>query len=343
MAEDHLDKETSVSVEMTESGIKAGAKSRFVAALDRLAGGVVDMLNAQVEAPAQRRRAKTEGEVKLIEAAAQYGVEVLGADPATAQRAFEKHFRKVVREQENSEGVAKEAFEELKRNPPNDTANADQTPLSDEFLERLEEYSAAATTDDLRKRWGRVLASEVRKPGTFSAKVLRVVDELDSQTALRFEKLAQLRIGRTLPKGLTGTIDFSLKSELVSADLLIDPGSHGQCHFFYEASDAEAGAMKFTQFDGLFGLGLPTQTSSSPNTGDGAFLTAVGSKIGIPCHLLTDAGFALASILEDQQYAALRSYAGYLVENGAIGWARIYVPSGDQFALAAELRKPSHR
>ena len=40
--EDHLDKATSVSLELTESGVKAKAKSRFVAAVDRFGGNLVE-------------------------------------------------------------------------------------------------------------------------------------------------------------------------------------------------------------------------------------------------------------------------------------------------------------
>ncbi len=339
MAGDHLDRETSVSAELTENGIKAGAKSRFVAALDRLAGGVVDVLNAHVEAPAQRRRAKTEGEVKLIEAAAQYGVEVLSADPATAQRAFEKHFRKIVREQENSEGVVREALDDLSQNPPNEQANSDQTPLSEEFLDRIEEYGASATTDELRKRWGRVLAAEIRKPGTFSAKVLRVVDELDSRTAIKFEEFARFRIGKTVPKVLTGTLSFELKNSLVSADLLVDPGVNGQAHILFDKPNGSGGSLKFTEFDGVLGIGLPGHTRSGPDTSDGAPLTSMGTQIAIPCHLLTDVGAAIASILKDEQYSALTSYAQHLVDVDRAEWALIYIPVGKEFRPVAELRK----
>jgi len=152
MKEDHLDKETSVSAEITDKGIKAGAKSRFVAAIDRLGGAVVDMANAHVEGHAERRRAKTEGEVDLIKAATRYGVEQLGADPALAERAFQKHFRKIVREQDNTDAVLREALEDLSANPPDEASSSNQAELSEEFLDRLEDYSATASTNELRKR-----------------------------------------------------------------------------------------------------------------------------------------------------------------------------------------------
>lgn len=340
MAGDHLDRETSVSAEITETGIKAGAKSRFVAALDRFAGGVVDIANAHIEAPAQRRRAKTDGEVKLIEAAAQYGVEVLGADPAVAERAFQKHFRKIVREQENSEAVAHEAIADLSTNPPSEASSADTTPLSEDFLDGIEQYSASASTDELRKRWGRVLAAEVRQPGTFSTKVLRVVDELDGETALRFEEFARNRIGSTVPKVLTGTLNFVTRNSLVAAGLLVEPGINGQGHLFADETDSLGSSIKFTQFSRQLGLAIPASTTAKTDTSDGAALSLLQSRIAIPCHLLTDAGVAISSILEDHQYAALNTYAQHLVDNRKVEWARVLVAAGAHFQVAAELRKP---
>jgi hypothetical protein len=55
MVEDHLDKETSVSVDLTETGVTAKAKSRLVAAIDRLGGNLLEILNAP-----QRRPEKSE-------------------------------------------------------------------------------------------------------------------------------------------------------------------------------------------------------------------------------------------------------------------------------------------
>lgn len=149
MPEDHLDKEISVPAELTDHGVKAGAKSRFLAAIDRLGGAVVDIANAYLEAPAEKKRATTEGEVKLIETAVQYGVERLGSDPKQAKRAFEHHLRKVLKEQENADEVMQAALDDLRNNPPDEASSEDETPLSEEFLDRLEGYSATASAEGL--------------------------------------------------------------------------------------------------------------------------------------------------------------------------------------------------
>jgi Protein of unknown function (DUF2806) len=60
-------------------------------------------------------------------------------------------------------------------------AETGPSELSEEFMTRFETYAEGASTEDLRQRWGRILAREVKKPGTFSLKALRVIDELELQ------------------------------------------------------------------------------------------------------------------------------------------------------------------
>lgn len=40
---DHLSNELSVEASLTESGVKASAKSRFLSAIDRMLGGIMDL------------------------------------------------------------------------------------------------------------------------------------------------------------------------------------------------------------------------------------------------------------------------------------------------------------
>ncbi|WP_216635371.1 DUF2806 domain-containing protein, partial [Paracoccus aminovorans] len=164
MSDDHLSNEIAVAGELTDTGVKASVRSRAISAFDRLVGAAVDVMNAHVEGFAERKRAKNRGEVAMIEQITRYGVEQLGADPDLAQRAVEKHFRKVISQQENIEAVVREAHADLiDGNQDYEDVPGD---IAAEFFDKFEQYSASASTDELRHRWGRVLASEIRKPGT---------------------------------------------------------------------------------------------------------------------------------------------------------------------------------
>jgi hypothetical protein len=203
MSDDHLDKETSVGVELTETGVKAKAKSRLVAAFDRLGGNIFELVNVRMERRISRERSMIAGERKVIEAAIEYGLDRLKKDPEFAQRVAETHFRKIFHQQDNKDAVIVEAIEELRHNPVTEAeAEAGPPELNPEFMDRFERYAEDASTEQLRQKWGRVLTAEIRKPGTFSRKALRVVEELDAETARLFEKLCQSRLDDVLPKSL---------------------------------------------------------------------------------------------------------------------------------------------
>lgn len=334
---DHLDKETSVSVAYTDNSIKAGAKSRFVAAIDRLGGNVVDSANAAIEAYAEKRRAKTKGEVRLIEAITDYGVAQLGADPKTAERAFQRHFRKVLSQQENIDHVLLEAKADLELNPPS-ADDPDQTEeLSEEFMDRFEEYSSTATTEELRQRWGRVLASEVRKPGTFSGKVLRVIDEMDTATAQLFEEVCKSRISNLVIRCVSGALPFQTTASLTTSGLMLEAGM-GQSLGLSEIETSDVG--KIWGFATEFGLiGLPNSVKPKIDYEDAGCLRIEGDKPRIPVYVLTDVGAAIASILPDTQADVFYRYASILKEGVLADWVRLYKPNGaGAYALVSEMQ-----
>lgn len=306
MPEDHLGQETSLSAELTETGVKAAAKSRTVASIDRLIGNIADVGSAWIEGVNARRRAKNEGERKFIEAAARYGLERMRSDDAFANRAFENHYRKVVQQQINKDAVVAEALEDLRQNPPTDEeASSGPETVSEEFLNRFEGYAEGATTDQLRQRWGRILASEIRKPGTFSPKVLRTTDELDAETASLFESLMRYRTGDILIECLMPKLTLNQRLQLVSAGLMVDPGFTGHRQFFgqgvYGSEDAWA-----TSFGSL----LVTFPKSAEIPQDKNKL--IGRLEEGPTYdvlILTDVGEALSAILPSYEEALGLEYA----------------------------------
>ncbi|MCZ7929549.1 DUF2806 domain-containing protein [Agrobacterium sp. FDAARGOS_525] len=334
---DHLDKETSVSVAYTDNSIKAGAKSRFVAAIDRLGGSVVDSANAAIESYAEKRRAKTRGEVRLIEAITDYGVAQLGANPQTAERAFQRHFRKVISQQENIDHVLLEAKADLELNPPA-ADDPDQTQeLSEEFMDRFEEYSSTATTEELRQRWGRVLASEVRKPGTFSGKVLRVIDEMDSNTAHLFEEACKARVDNLIIKCVSGSLPFFTTASFTSSGLMLEAGL-GQSLAMKKIEAPDIGEMWGLATEwGL--IGLSTNLALKNEFDDNACLRLESGTPRIPVYVLTDVGKAIASILPDNQSKVFERYAEILEAERVSDWIRRYKPNGKGgFSLVSETR-----
>jgi Protein of unknown function (DUF2806) len=310
MSDDHLDKETSVSVDLTETGVTAKAKSRFVAAIDRLGGNLAELINVPMERRISRDRAKIIGETQVIEAVVQYGVDRLKHDPEFAQHVAENHFGKIFRQKNNKDAVLMQAVEDMRHDPlTKSEAESGETELDSQFIDRFERYAEDASTEQLRQKWGRVLSAEIRKPGTFSAKVLRIVDEIEPGTALLFEQLCGWRLTNVLPKCLVGELSFGQVASLTSAGLLVEPGM-GQIRSF-RAVSGDKGEAAWIMYLGEYALAFSKDTII-PEVG----LEFIGKDLpaivrdeeknpAMPVYVLTDAGSAVAEILPNQRLKAL--------------------------------------
>ena len=298
---DHLDTETSVSVDLTETGITANAKSRFVAAVDRLGGNLLELANAPLERRIAKQRAISAGEVKLIEAVTAYGIEKLQHDPEFARRAVGQYFDRVFQKQVNKDQVLLEALENLRHDPPSEAASTGgKTELGEEFLNRFEQYAEGASTEQLRQKWGRVLSAEVRAPGTFSVKVLRTVDEIDAETAKSFEDVCELSFANLIPKCLSGKLEFGRQTQLAMAGLLIDPGIAGHIAQYGDGKDSQGNELwLFRAADRA--VSFPKGTPVPPNDPNamGPVIDA-DDRPSIPVYLLTDVGAAIAQIFSRQ-------------------------------------------
>lgn len=306
---DHLSNELSVEVSVTESGVKAAAKSRFAAAVDRLGGNLVDWVNMPVEGANLRNRAKSDGERDFIVAVANYGVQQLGQDPEFARRALETHFGHLARTQENKDAVLAEALEHLSASnemPGDEEQSVPPGDLAPEFLDRFERYAAEASTEELRSRWGRVLAREVQTPGTMSNKAMRIVDELDPKTAQLFERVCgQARVGSALIECLSHDLKLA---ELLSLDDagLINYAGGGIMRSFKRSSEVPPLlSLRFAEW----AVTLRTHTPiPEGKIAEPYAIGAFGDDVSTSVIKLTDAGQAVASILPDCSEEILRRF-----------------------------------
>jgi hypothetical protein len=305
VTDDHLDKEKSISVELTERGLKASSNLRSINAFERLLGNLPELLNVKLERYISRERATIDGEKAVIDTAAAYVVDRIGRDNEFAARVFQNGFRLDAQRQLNKDGVVGAALQDLTASPPSEQeANSGPASLTPEFMDRLERYAEEATTEDLRARWGRILASEIRRPGTFSSRVLRITDEIDAETALMFEKVCVNRFNDMLLRPLMGELPFDLKNRLQEAELITDPGITGQVMLFSQANMDDGRPIWVAEFgDTAFAFDKSKTVSGDPSMP----LTMHEGQLGIPIYVLTSAGQALGTILEDHTAQAVEN------------------------------------
>lgn len=106
------------------------------------------------------------------------------------------HYQEVQR-QSNLESVSTAAIEELRDAgdmlpPHTSTAGMQTQEVSADWLARFMLHAQHVTAEEMQRVWGRVLAHETTKPGTFSFRALDTLSTMSQQDALAFQRVCYL-------------------------------------------------------------------------------------------------------------------------------------------------------
>ncbi|WP_190323183.1 DUF2806 domain-containing protein [Candidatus Tokpelaia sp.] len=335
MPDDVLDNEITVAIEANGLSalpveIKAKVRSRCLSAIDRFAGNLVDWPNAWLEAGPAKKRAKTEAELAAIKACGETEADAIRTSigqiaaqntlpGAFVQKAMEQFCRKAVRSQEKKILLLQETMEDLKQRPPDMEESTNGAEILDEsFLNRLEKRVEEATEEEIRAKWGKILAGEIRRPGTFSAKLMRLVDELEPETAKLFEDICCWRINGGIPAYLVVNLNSPQLKSLEAAGLFVP--SEGGLLTEYIDTKAETWGFAFKNYliavpkQAVIVSGFSEPLEQYLRKNIPITKREEGKAPGIACYFLTREGMALASILEDKQQEAFYTYLKKLSE-----------------------------
>ncbi|MES2136455.1 MAG: DUF2806 domain-containing protein [Pseudomonadota bacterium] len=301
---DPLSREVIIAAKLEENGITLRAKSRAVAALDRLIGSLCDIPAAFAEGVSRKKRLKDEINERLRRAQADIAERRLRGMDNAGDALLLDVLEEKARKQINAASVAVDALDALKALPP-PTEEAGAAAPENEEAERIDEdwmnqfvrFAEDASSDDLRQLWGRVLAGEIRKRGSFSRHTLRFIAELDSKTAQNCEFAAQRLIADFIPKSDEWNSGEALMVglDLQRLGLLEGVGFGPRKHTTIEASG----------FGGILGRNWALLLEGE-----------VGKQIGWDAMLLTRMGEEVFSLLEVPEVEALRALAEALPKDG---------------------------
>jgi hypothetical protein len=160
-------------------------------AISRLIASSLDIPTAYLERLSQQIRDKTAAKQLVNKSIAEAAAKLAASDDAVVGRAAYALLAKEYRHQLNKETVAFKTLEHLEeKTGPNAEEPQSQTPVDDDWLNVFEKHAENASSERLQDMWSRVLAGEIRKPGTFSLKTLSFISELDQRIASTFEQYA---------------------------------------------------------------------------------------------------------------------------------------------------------
>ena len=178
-------------------GIPAPVRRNFLKAFGQLCTAAIDIPVAYLTGVADERRAETASRIRLINTSAGQIAQQMQTDPEYARVAVQKFGQRVLREQVNldliSQGAANElldASDSVDQPAPDES---DET-ISDDWLNAFETEARQKSTEEMRILFGKMLAGEIRKPGTYSTRTVRILGSLDQNAAKHFVRLCSLCI-----------------------------------------------------------------------------------------------------------------------------------------------------
>lgn len=106
---------------------------------------------------------------------------------ALVYRAEQRRLTEAYRHEENLENVLKIAGEELQT-----VDYVSDEPVNEDWLARFFQISQDIGLEDMQAIWGKILADEIKRPGSFSFRTLETIKNLDRKDAEIFQRILPL-------------------------------------------------------------------------------------------------------------------------------------------------------
>lgn len=225
---------------------------------------------------------------KFRKAMTKQAISVLPDRPDLAARAAENFFNDIFEKQERRENVVRFAAEELshQQSPPEADATPPSEALDEDWLTGLQGFAEKASSERMQRLFGRILAGEIRRPGSFSLFTLDVVSKLSPQDAANIVKIAPFVVGDILMREpiVPPQIDYSLRTALsgigvidsASVALNVEFSHESEKYNFLQLQFPNKYISIFTSGDKRF-LIISSEKSRSKLSGTG--ITATGMEI----------------------------------------------------------------
>ena len=178
-------------------GIPAPVRRNLFKALGQLTSAVIDFPVAFLTGKADEQRAETAARIKLINTSAEQIAQQMQTDPEYARVAVQKFGHRVLREQVNLDMIGqmaaaeiRDASDSINQSVPEESGNT----INDDWLNVFETEARLKSTEEMQVYFGKVLAGEIRKPGTYSTRTVKILASLDQGVANKFARLCSMCI-----------------------------------------------------------------------------------------------------------------------------------------------------
>ena len=190
----------------------------------RLSAAGTDLLTTALKAGASRFRLAEARNERLIAELA----ELPGRQSAIGITVAERQ----IDEQRRIDQLVFEAIDRVQdavHSIPSEEGKAEEgkDEIDDDWIESFRREAADRSQGEMRETFVRILAGEIREPGTFSIRAVRTVGDLSQSTATLFRRAASLRVG---VEALVSQGDSAPRFQVLDARIPALDGQLGQSH-----------------------------------------------------------------------------------------------------------------
>lgn len=135
---------------------------------------------------------------------------------ALIMRAKNRALFQQVKAQNNIESVVANASTELKAEE-----SVSDNPVDEDWITRFFNIAKDVNSDDMQHIWGKILAGEVRKPGSFSLRTLETIRNISKTEAEIFSKIIPLVFRSGHEYFITSDNDILLKNHVYYSQIML--------------------------------------------------------------------------------------------------------------------------
>lgn len=202
-----------------DSAIPAPIRKGAFKAFGQLCTALIDVTLGGLRRRDAEKWAETKARIKIIGENAEQIAGQMNVPPEYAKRAGNKFAEKIIREQINLDKTSAIAANEFKKekfdsSAEQSTDSSEEKTISDDFLNSFEEEVRQKSSEDMQLLFGRILAGEIRKPGTYSTRTVKILGQLDQNAATLFKKLCSVCVALVFDDRAEGYVHDARVSSL---------------------------------------------------------------------------------------------------------------------------------
>ena len=186
------------------TGVPSPIRKNFFKAFGQLCTAAVDIPVAKMETKAAEIRAESAARIQIIKKEGESISEKLEVPKEYIDKASEKFASRIIKEQLNLDQIGLNAAYNLAQEDFNEEISDNQKEpkeINDDWLNEFENYAKLKSSDDMKLIFGKILSGEIKNPGAYSIRTIRLISQLDNQAARLFQTLCSITVSMNIDIG----------------------------------------------------------------------------------------------------------------------------------------------